>query len=85
MNSSTAKTKLSILSEYIIYYKHIYIIWFYIDFNHNKLSKTQHNELNEEFNNMYNGEILKERRLIDKNNLNCMYYINILNILTITM
>ena len=45
---------------------------FYIDFINNKLSETEYTELTKDFGNMYNKELLKVRRIIDKHNLNCM-------------
>ena len=45
------------------------------DFENEKLSEFQYDELNKEFNHMYNAELVKNKKIIDKTNLNCMYII----------
>ena len=44
----------------------------YTDFKHNELSQTEYDQLNKEYNDMYNGQLFKQKIFIDKNNLNCM-------------
>ena len=50
----------------------IYLLYLYPDFKENKLSATQHDELNKDFDDIYDDELLKQKISIDKNNLNCM-------------
>ena len=54
----------------MIYLQYIFV---YTDFEHKQLSKIKYNELIQQFNGIYNLELLKEQKLIDKTSINCMY------------
>ena len=41
-------------------------------FNADKLSEIEHNQLIKEFDDIYNPQLLKQKKLIDKININCM-------------
>ena len=54
----------------MIYFDYMHIV--NADFEHDELSKSEYNELMEQFNNIYNSELLKEQKLIDETSINCM-------------
>ena len=56
---------------YIVYC--IFFIYFvFTDFDDDKLSKIEYDEVITEFNHVYNSELLKAVKAIDKNAINCM-------------